>query len=391
MLANARRPTPDALRLIVTLASVSFAALGVCMILPGALLPLLVDKFHMRLVEAGSMMALQPIGYLLAVACASRVIAALGMRRALRGGFFTTAAGYAGFGLAASWAAGSAMMFVAGVGIGTVEVAANALIVRAAGDRSAGLLNFAHLFFGIGSVVTPAIATQVVALGGTVTQTFLVTAAVTAAVAVGWSLLNEDAASDGSGDGEGEGLHRRFIVLCAAMLAVYVGTEMGIGNWLTKYLVSARGVDLTTAGRALSLYWLGLTIGRLGLSFLSHRFTQQRLLFGLTLFAATFAWAALLAPSVRLEIAGFTLLGLGFSGIFPGIISLGGRFHPHNTAQATSIMIGGAGLGGIVIPWVMSGVADAISLPAGMAFYASMCFVMIALAVALQRSMPQEV
>jgi len=390
---DAQRPSPAAhshLRLAIALASISFGALGVCMILPGALLPLLVEKFGMRLVEAGSMMALQPIGYLVAVVCASRIIRAIGMRQTLRSGFLVAAAGYAAFGLVSSWTAGAGAMLVTGLGIGTVEVAANALIVGVAGDRSPSVLNFAHLFFGFGSVVTPAIATQAVALGATLAGAFLTTALVLVAVALGWGFLHQAATADADHSGTAGPLHRRFILLCATMLAVYVGTEMGIGNWLTKYLVSVRSVDLPDAGRALSLYWLGLTIGRLGLSFMAHRFTQERLLSSLAMFASTFACAALLAPSVRLEIAGFTLLGLGFSGIFPGIIALGGRFHEHSTAQATSIMIGGAGAGGIVIPWIMSGVSDALGLRMGMAFYASMCFVMIGLAIAIRQSMPLE-
>lgn len=374
----------------MALTSASFAALGICMILPGALLPLLVDQFDMRLVEAGSMLALQPIGYLLSVLSASRLIEALGMRRVLQGGFFTAAAGYAGFGLVSAWAAGAAMMFVTGAGIGIVEVAANSLIVNRGGERRSSLLNFAHFFFGIGSVVTPAVATQAVAAGVSWSQAFLCTAGVLAAVAAAWQLLPGNDAEGYGHEVGAQALHRRFIVLCALMLGVYVGTEMGIGNWLTKYLVSVRGVELTAAGRALSLYWLGLTVGRLALSLMSHHFAQARLLVGLAVFASLAFCGALLASAGAFEIAGFALIGLGFSGIFPAVIGLGGRYHQRSIAKATSIMIGGAGIGAIVIPWVMSGIADAIGLRAGMAFYGAMCLVMVVLAAVMARSLPDE-
>jgi fucose permease len=46
-------------------------------------------------------------------------------------------------------------------------------------------------------------------------------------------------------------------------------------------------------------------------------------------------------------------------------------------------VVTGAGLGAIIIPWVMSAVADGFGLVAGMGFYLLMCGLMIVLAVAI--------
>ena len=64
-------------RRAVVLSAASFGILGGCLTLPGTLLPLLVERFGIRLVEAGSMLALQPVGYLLAVTVAGRLIEAV--------------------------------------------------------------------------------------------------------------------------------------------------------------------------------------------------------------------------------------------------------------------------------------------------------------------------
>jgi fucose permease len=172
------------------------------------------------------------------------------------------------------------------------------------------------------------------------------------------------------------------------MLGVYVGTEVGIGGWLTKYMVTVREVTLTYAGNALSVYWLGLAAGRLVLSMLSHRIREETLLVGLTL-SASVAWCSALivaAPVGSVICAGFT--GLAFSGIFPAIIALGGRSHPHDTAGVTSVMIAGAGLGGIVIPWTMSAVADAAGLVPGMAVYGLLCAAMVVQAQLVRTTLP---
>jgi fucose permease len=175
-------------------------------------------------------------------------------------------------------------------------------------------------------------------------------------------------------------------MLLAAILGVYVGVEMGIGAWLTKYMVSQRGVSLTYAGNTLSLYWMGLAAGRLALSWLSHRFGETELLVGLTVVAAVALPAALWVPAAWLCVVGFAVTGAGFSGIFPVVIAIGGRHHPHDVAGITSVMITGAGIGGIVVPWAMSAIADVTGVGTGMAFYAAMGATMVVLAVSIAQS-----
>ena len=48
-------------------------------------------------------------------------------------------------------------------------------------------------------------------------------------------------------------------LLGAAMLAVYVGLEISMGNWGFSFLVQARGAAGALAGYMVSGYWLGLT------------------------------------------------------------------------------------------------------------------------------------
>ena len=169
------------------------------------------------------------------------------------------------------------------------------------------------------------------------------------------------------------------------MLAVYVGTETGIGAWLTKYMVTVRQVTLIYAGNALSAYWLGLAAGRLVLSVLSHRAREEALLVMLTLVATIAMCGVLMVQQPLGVVICAALTGLGFSGIFPAVIALGGRSHVHDAASVTSVMIAGAGLGGILIPWSMSAVADAAGLTAGMSVYAGLCAVMVLQALVVPR------
>lgn len=377
-------------RQAVALSAASFGTLGGCLTLPGTLLPLLVERFDIRLVEAGSMLALQPVGYLLAVLVAGRLIHTYGMRRVLAAGMSTSAVGFAGFGLMSGWAGGAVMMFVSGLGFGIMEVGTNSLLIVAGGERRSNLLNFAHLFFGVGSFITPVLAAHAVGAGVSWRLTFFVAGSVAAAVAAGWAFFEAyDLAAVQPGENlSGSAARSRSALVFASMLAVYVGTETGIGGWLTKYMVTVREVTLTYAGNALSVYWLGLAGGRLVLSILSHRVREDILLVALTVVSAVAMCTALFVgqPMGVVVCAAFT--GLGFSGIFPAVIALGGRSHPHDTAGVTGVMIAGAGLGGIVIPWTMSAIADAAGLVAGMAVYAALCVVMVVQALLVRAFVP---
>lgn len=387
------RPPAPTLRFIVTLSAASFGVLGACLTLPGTLLPLLVEQFGVRLVEAGSMLALQPSGYLLAVVAAGHLIDRFGMRAVLSVGLLTSAAGFAGFGLASGWISGAAMMFVTGLGFGVMEVGTNTLLISIGGERRANLLNFAHLFFGVGSFIGPGVSVHAVAAGVSWRIAFAVAGLLTASVGVGWSFLQlavTARSAAGPSAPRNASLHLRLALWLAVMLGLYVGAEMGIGGWLTKYMITVRGVTLTYAGNALSVYWLGLAAGRLGLSVWSHHAREQTLLLALTVFAAIAAVAALIVETPSRAVLCFAATGVGFSGIFPAVIALGGRYHPYDTARVTSVMIAGAGIGGIVIPWVMSAIADGVGLVAGMGFYAGICTVMALLAVVVTRSLPER-
>ncbi len=359
------------------------------MTLAGALLPVLLDDFGISLMQAGSMLAFQPIGFLVAVSVARRLIERWGLAAIVSLGILTAALGFAAFASVSSWTAAAATMLVAGLGIGLAEVAANAAVITVAYERSGNFLNFVHLFFGVGSFVTPVLATRALAAGASWRSAFLVVAGLTAVVGLAWMLVRLAPARIVGDDAKTpRGRSAGAVVLLAVMLGLYVGTEMGVGGWLTKYLVAEHEVSLAAAGGVLSAYWFGLAAGRLLLSVVplrSARLGEEGLLVLLSAAASAALLVAVTSTSFVASAVAFTLTGLGFSGIFPGVVALGGRYQPQAVAAATSVVITGAGLGNIVIPWVMSAVADYAGVAAGMYVYAAMSIALLVLAIMVQR------
>jgi len=127
------------------------------------------------------------------------------------------------------------------------------------------------------------------------------------------------------------------------------------------------------------------------LSGVAHRISEERLILGLTLFSSLALAGSVMAGNSWLAALCFAGTGLGFSGIFPAVIALGGRLHPHRTAAVTSILIAGAGIGGIVIPWTMSAIADGVGLVAGMSFYVATAAAMVLLGAVIARATRADV
>lgn len=368
----------------IVLVAASFAALGAGLALPGALLPVLMGELGAGPVEAGTMLAAQPVAYLVTVLVAAWTIERVGLGPALSVGVGLFALGTGGFGLVSGWMAGGAALFVGGLGVALLEVSGNALTVLAAGERPNSVLNLVHLFFGLGAFAAPALSTRAVAAGHSWRLPFLVGGVIMAMIAIGWRLVAVPAPRPSAASDETPPRGPTFLL--ALLMALYVGVETGIGAWMTEYMTARRGLPLAEAGTCLALYWLSVAAGRLVLGVVPHRMREERLLVGLSLFAVAALGVALASPGAGGARLGFALTGLGFSGIFPAIMALGGRYGGAATARTTSILVAGAALGNMAIPWIMAAIVGRAGLGAGMGFYVTTASLMVALAAGLPRT-----
>src|SRR5262249_27595562 len=139
----------------------------------------------------------------------------------------------------------------------------------------------------------------------------------------------------------GAALRDRGVLLGSAMLAVYVGLEIGMGNWGYSYLVQGRGLSGTLAGYSVSGYWLGLTLGRVRISPIAARIGASTIammyacLVGVGV-ATTLAW---LSPVPAGASAALVLLGFCLGPIFPTTMSIAPRLtHAQLAPTAIGVM-----------------------------------------------------
>jgi fucose permease len=154
-------------------------------------------------------------------------------------------------------------------------------------------------------------------------------------------------------------------MLAAVFLSVYVGLEIGVGNWAFTFLVDQHAQPALIAGYTVSGYWLGLTLGRFLIAPLAARIGLTPVgmtfvsLIGVTA-AAILIW---LAPTGLVAAAGFVLLGFFLGPIFPTAMAVVPDLTlPRLVPTAIGVMNGVSVVGGAALPWLAGAIAQNIGV-----------------------------
>ena len=315
------------------------------------------------------------IGFVLAGLSNGALIGRLGIRMALAvvGGTYVLA----GLFLATRppFAAFVAVPLVTGYATGVLESVLN--VYLAALPDATTLLNRLHAFFGVGALLGPLLAAWIVSAASWRMVSLVLAVACVPLVAgflaaypgrpaAGTAETPETVAPSGTAPGSsgsllGAALRDPGVLLGAAMLAVYVGTELGVGSWGFGYLVQARGMPRPLAGYAISGYWLGLTAGRFLISPAAGRIGATEVSMMYACLAGVIGTAALawLSPAAVLASAALVLLGFFLGPVFPTTMAIAPRLTSARlAATAIGVMNAGSMVGGAALPWLAGAIGQ---------------------------------
>ncbi len=158
-------------------------------------------------------------------------------------------------------------------------------------------------------------------------------------------------------------------LLLGMMIAgfAYVGAEMTLNIWLPKFQIDVFGSGDGLASFAVTLFWVGLTAGRLFVTALTRRFSPARLLLFCAGALAVFAVAVAFAPSQGVSLVLVAGAGLGASASYGLIGSYAGRFPGWQSAVASSLCILSGVVGSIAIPYLVGPLASAVGFRVALA------------------------
>ena len=159
----------------------------------------------------------------------------------------------------------------------------------------------------------------------------------------------------------------KVVLLYFLGIFAYVGTEQGVANWISQFLMTYHKVDPRTIGASkVSLFWGLMAVGGvLGLVLLKL-FDSRKVLVGFAVAAIVFLSLALFGPG-PLALVMFPLMGFAASVMWPIIFSLALNSVASHHGSFSGILCTGI-IGGALVPLVIGRLGDAFGLRQGMFF-----------------------
>ena len=319
----------------------------------------------------------------------------LGYRWTLGLGGLAISVGLLVQGVAATWAVFVLGVVPIAVGSVTSDIGINALVLDLFATSRGRALNLLHLAYALAAMCTP-VAVAALGVAGVPWQTIvLVSGLAWLAVTAGLVLATPGrvppaprahagpAGSTGPGGqvvepatqvvsalpaaSAGPRAMYRDLPLVLLVLAVaigcYVASETSVSDWLVRLLAD---LPVGPASVALTLFWAGISAGRLVFARLGDRLEPAGAAAAMALAGAVLMIVAVLAPVSELSLLLFGAVGLAFGPVYPLIVAAAGARLPGRSAAAVAVLTFAAILGVIAYPPLVGFLSVTIGLQAAM-------------------------
>ncbi len=376
---------------LILAAILAILVYGVIASILGTILPDLTTRLQLTNQQSGNIALGQALGLIIASISVGPLIDKRGKKLALLLGLGLIAIALFALPHAPSFEIVAVLFFLLGAGGGIVVTAANALASDVSEDRRASVLNLLNLFFGLGGLITPFLAANLFAGDAIRLSLFAGILAVVALAVQVVTPMPVPVPSAAGAPGKGEGvLSRPVLYVLALFLFLYVACEVGVWNWLPKYLIS-RGIDQTRALNILSLgFALGLLIGRVVISRVLIKVRAVTVTLGSAILMSITTYVMLQTADPTMAGIAVFCAGLAMAPVFPTTLAMVGDAFPRSPATAMGIVITCGWIGLAVSSPIIGSFAQSASLGTALllipAFSVLMIFVNLALRPMLRKA-----
>jgi len=242
-------------------------------------------------------------------------------------------------------------MFLSGLAAGILDVGCNTLLLWTHGEKAGPFLNGLHFFFGVGSLAAPLLLAQVLLKTNDIHWLYWIFTIVSLPIAI-WLWFLPEPEHAVTTEGRQNLIFPVVPVLLVVFLFVlYVGLELGFGNWIYTYALTLKLEDEITAAYLASAFWGSFTFGRLLGVWISTRLRPVTILLADIIGCAISTIIIMLwkESSAALWVGTFGL-GISMASIFPTFILLAGE-RMNITGTITGWFLVGSGAGSMLLPW----------------------------------------
>ncbi|KAI5194797.1 hypothetical protein AUEXF2481DRAFT_24824 [Aureobasidium subglaciale EXF-2481] len=262
---------------------------------------------------------------------------------------------------------------IAGFGNGLEDAAWNAWMGAMANANE--VLGFLHGVYGLGATIAPLIATSLITKANKPWWTWYYFMIGFAALEVATSLwafwgqtgeafrLAHPRTTDQKGNRMKEALltmpSARVTWLCALFLLGYVGIEVALGGWITTFMLRERNGSAFASGMTATGFWLGVTVGRLILGFVTPRIGEKLSIAIYLPIATGLELLFWLVPQFYVSAVAVALQGFFLGPLFPAAVVATTKLLPkHLHVSGIGFAAAFGGSGAAIFPFVTGVIAQ---------------------------------
>ena len=255
-----------------------------------------------------------------------------------------TAAALLGFSFTSSFWFMIPLAIVLGLGAGAIDSGLNNYVAL---HCKASHMNFLHCFYGVGVSLSPYLMSQAlnnIGWRGGYRYAFYVQLGITILLILSVPLWKKTSVAQEQEEEKNVNLTLLQMAKMSEVRLVWIimlatnAIEYACGVWGSTYLVEEKGFEPQYGAIALTIYYIGMSIGRFVSGLLADKIsTWKRIGIG-TVILAPAVVIMLLPLHGAVSVAGLFLIGLGNGSIYPNMIHL----TPHNFGKEASQSVMGS-------------------------------------------------
>lgn len=330
--------------LLLVVIYIAFIGLGVPDSLIGSAWPAIHTQLNIP-VEAVSVITFLISGCtVLSSMFSARILNRMGTAKVTAFSTAMTAVALLGFSFSPSFIFMLPLAVVLGLGAGAIDSGLNNYVAL---HCKASHMNFLHCFYGVGVSLSPYLMSQAlnnIGWRGGYRYAFYVQLGITILLIISVPLWKKTSATEGAEEEKNVNLSllqmakKSDVRLVWVIMLITNAIEYACGVWGSTYLVKVKGFETKDGALALTIYYVGMSVGRFVSGLLAEKIsTWKRIGIGCIILAPAVAMMILPLHGI-VSVIGLFLIGLGNGSIYPNMIHL----TPHNFGKEVSQSIMGS-------------------------------------------------
>ena len=343
-----------------------FLIFGLSENVKGPAIPLIQLELSLSESKIGFLLALNSLGYLIACTFTAALTNKIGLKWTGIIAFSSMAISGILIFISQQFASLSGSFFLLYIGNGMLEIGLGIMAARIFTKNTGFMMNLAHFFYGLSSMVAPMIASSMIHMSifGMDLEWrgmyfFVLLLALLPIIPSIFGKFPTEELTDENALSYSSLFRDPVAWLIVSILSFGVVSEMAVGSWLVNFLVKAYSWSLDDASGMLSLFFLFFMLARLFLGPLTDKIGYTLSIMIFAAFSGICSVTGILIGENGAVL--FALAGIGIAPIYPTVMALLAKRYPNGTGTAITFTVTLMGIASVIGNLIIGFIIDMVN------------------------------